>query len=213
MGLSIHYRGRLDDVGRLGLLCHDLTDIADTMKWPWRRLDEDWGRPASARLAASKEGCRIDGHLPLKGILLTVHPGCEALRLFFDREGDLRDPIAMAMAPDEGPAPQDAYVSVKTQFSSPGVHITLIKLLRYLKKRYIFDLDVRDEGDYWQTGDEGALREKMSFLSERIDWVADVLSTSDAGDAGNASNLSPASLADRIEHILAERLAADTDAD
>jgi len=70
------------------------------------------------------------------------------------------------------------------------------------------DLEVLDEGDYWQTGDEG--REKMSFLSEKIDWVADVLSTSDAGDA---SNLSPASLADMIEHILAERLAADADAE
>ena len=210
MGLSIHYRGRLDDVGRLGLLCHDLTDIADTMKWPWRRLDEDWGRPASARLAASKEGCRIDGHLPLKGILLTVHPGCEALRLFFDREGDLRDPIAMTMAPDGGPAPQDAYVSVKTQFSSPEVHITLVKLLRFLKKRYMSNLEVLDEGDYWQTGDEAILREKMSFLSEKIDWVADVLSTS---DVGNASNLSPTDMADMIEHILAKRLAADTDAE
>jgi len=72
------------------------------------------------------------------------------------------------------------------------------------------DLEVLDEGDYWQTGDEGTVREKMSFLSEKIDWVADVLSTS---DAGNASNLSPASLADMIEDILAKRFAADTDAE
>src|SRR3990170_3692645 len=97
MGLSIHYRGRLDDLGRLGALCDDLTDIADTMKWPWTRLDEDWGRPPSTRLVASEDGCRIDGPLPLKGLVLTVHAGCEPFWLLFDREGHLRDPITMVM--------------------------------------------------------------------------------------------------------------------
>ena len=208
MGLSIHYRGRLDDLGRLGALCDDLADIADAMKWPWTRLDEDWGRPASARLVASADGCSIEGHLPLKGIVLTVHPACESLRLLFDREGDLRDPITMIMILHGDISPEDACVSVKTQFSSPAVHVTLIKLLRYLKKRYISDLELLDEGDYWQTGDERALTEKMSFLSEKIDCVADVLSTSDIGDT---ADLSPTQLADVIEDILAKRL--DTDAE
>jgi len=206
MGLSIHYRGRLDDLGRLRPLCDDLADIADAMKWSWTRLDEDWGRPASARLVHSPDGCAIQGHLPLKGIILNVHPDCESLRLLFDRQGDLRDPITMILILEGDVSPQDAYVSLKTQFSSPDVHVTLVKLLRYVKRRYVSNLDVRDEGDYWQTGDEDTLRRKMSFLSAKIDSVADVLSSA---DVPNASDLSPTQLADLIQDILAKRLDAE----
>ena len=50
------------------------------------------------------------------------------------------------------PLAPEAWVSVKTQFDSPDTHIWIIGLLKYLKKRYIANLEVRDEGEYWETG-------------------------------------------------------------
>ena len=42
MGVTIHYRGRLNDVGQLGRLCEELTDIAAAMRWKSMTLDDDW---------------------------------------------------------------------------------------------------------------------------------------------------------------------------
>ena len=89
MGVSIHYRGRLDDVGQLAVLCEELADIAAAMGWQSTRLDDDWGQPADARLRGSPSGAHIDGHLGLKGIQITG-AGAESLSFFFDREGNLR---------------------------------------------------------------------------------------------------------------------------
>jgi hypothetical protein len=40
--------------------------------------DEDWGRPFTADLVSGR-GPEIAGHLPLKGLVIHVHPDCEPL--------------------------------------------------------------------------------------------------------------------------------------
>jgi hypothetical protein len=70
------------------------------------------------------------------------------------------------------------FSSVKTQYASPGIHITLVKLLKYLEKKYFQTFEVIDEGDYWKTGDEDALEEKMKFLTHKMDTLAQTLDES-----------------------------------
>jgi hypothetical protein len=76
MGVTIHYRGRLNDIGQLARLCDEMADIARAMGWETTRLDDDWERPPDARLRFTSEGAQIDGHLGLKGIL--IRPNVEA---------------------------------------------------------------------------------------------------------------------------------------
>jgi hypothetical protein len=44
MGVSIHYRGRLNDIHLVSLLCDEVGDIARSMGWPSTTLDDDWFR-------------------------------------------------------------------------------------------------------------------------------------------------------------------------
>jgi hypothetical protein len=41
--------------------------------------------------------------------------------------------------------------------------MTVIKLFEYLKKKYINNLEVFDEGSYWETKDEDLLAHKLIF--------------------------------------------------
>ena len=199
MGVSIHYRGRLNDVGQVAVLCDELADVAAVMGWQSTRLDDDWERPADARLHGSPTGARIDGHLGLKGIQIQPGSGAESLSFFFDREGKLRCPVSMALILEGALDPEDAWVSVKTQLPPPEIHVWIIGLLKYLKKRYISDLEVSDEGQYWETADIRILKEKMDFINEKIEHISRELSSSRFADVSDSS---AEEIATRIEHLL-----------
>ena len=199
MGVSIHYRGRLNDATLLPALSEELDDIADAMGWHSTRLDDDWTEPANAQLVGNSNGGQIDGHLGLKGIQITPRPKGESLSFFFDREGALRSPMNTVLILDGTLKPEQAWISVKTQFLSPEIHVWIIGLLKYLKKRYISDLDVSDEGNYWDTGDIDKLREKMDLIDAKIECISDTLAVSRFGDI---TSLSADQIALRIELLL-----------
>jgi hypothetical protein len=201
MGVTIHYRGRLNDLGQLARLRAELADIAATMGWESTQLDDDWEQPVDARLRHTSQGATIDGNLGLKGILISPGGGAESLRFLFDRQGDLRCPMGMIFILEGTLAPQEAWVSVKTQFASPELHVWIIGLLKYLKKRYIADLQVSDEGQYWETGDVRVLKKRMDFIGRKIDQLAGDLS---GGRWGNMSGLSADQIASRIEQWFLE---------
>ncbi|MCF6333097.1 MAG: hypothetical protein L3J11_07415 [Draconibacterium sp.] len=85
----------------------------------------------------------------------------------------------------------------KTQFSPIEIHIAIIKLLKYLQQKYISNLEIWDEGDYWQTGDAVFLKEKMDFLNEKIIQVGDLLNSIEFEESSTAK-----SVADKIEEVL-----------
>lgn len=199
MGVSIHYRGRLDDVGQLANLCEELADIAAAMGWETTRLDDDWERPADARLRFTPAGAQIDGHLGLKGILMMPDVEAESLSFLFDREGNLRSLMDVISILDGTLKPEEAWVSVKTQFASPELHVWIIGLLKYVKRRYVSDLQVSDEGQYWETGDIRILREKMNLIGVKIEQISAKLSSARFGDV---SGLSADEIASRIEQLL-----------
>ena len=112
------------------------------------------------------------------------------------------DPIGLIMIREGRLKPQSAYLSVKTQFAPPEVHISIIKLLEFLKNRYIPDLEVVDEGGYWESRDEAALRKSISFLNEQMDRMEEILSTISREEV---KDLSTEELARLIEQKLKNR--------
>jgi len=97
MGVSIHYRGRLDNNDRLPSLLNTLAGIASSIGWQFRILDEDWNTPANAVLEHREETTEIQGHLGLKGIQLKPPGESEALDFFFDSAGNLLSPISVVL--------------------------------------------------------------------------------------------------------------------
>ena len=202
MGVSIHYRGRVAEIQNIKNICDELAAIADRMNWPCTRLDENWSQAADAAIEVTQQGSLITGHLPLKGIALTPHPKCESLRFFFDANGHLRDPIRMVNIREENLKPEDAWVSVKTQYAGPETHVWIIGLLRYLKKLHLPDLEIQDEGEYWETGNFEILKEKMDFVGEKIAAVSATLSSV---IKGHIEKFSTEELASMIEALLRDK--------
>jgi len=203
MGVSIHYRGRVADTQNIKTICDELAAIADKMNWHYTRLDEDWTQSADATIEVTEQGSQITGHLPLKGIVLTLNPKCETLGFLFDSNGNLCDPISMVNISEGTLKPEDVWISVKTQYAGPETHIGVIGLLKYLKKLYIPDLEVQDEGGYWETGNFKILKEKMDFVGEKIAAVSAELSRV---AKGHVASFSADEIASIIEALLRDKL-------
>jgi len=199
MGITIHIQGNLKDKSEINSFIEELTDISKTMHWEWQVLDEDWSQPSTAKLKRTNNITEITGNLALKGISINLHPKCESLSLFFDSSGCLTTPMAVVLLNEGRIKKENVYSTVKTQFTPPDVHISIIKLLKYLKKRYIPDLKVEDEGGYWESEDKQVLTGKIKFLNEKLDMLQDMLSNMDDENAGQRS-------AEQLADIIEEKL-------
>jgi hypothetical protein len=176
MGVSIHYRGKMADISKIEVLCDELALVAEKMGWPCTRLVEDWSKPANATIEVTEKGSQITGHLPLKGIAFSIHPKCESLRFFFDAGGNLCDPVSMTLISQGALKSEDVWIAVKTQFAGPETHVWIVGLLKYIQEHYLPELQVRDEGEFWETGNHETLKEKMNLINNKIDVISRQLS-------------------------------------
>ena len=198
MSVTIHYRGRLREPARIDELTREISDIAAGMQWPYHLYEEDWdfetagpeARPADLSAVAAGG---------LKGVHFVPHLQCEPVWFCFDRHGRLSSPALLSLmsVPDTGLRKDWDWVFTKTQFAGPDMHMWLVSLLRYLFEKYLADYDVLDEGGYWHTGDEKALREHFRRINEGIDRLDHHLES-----VRVEPDLSPKELARRLEDIL-----------
>src|SRR5208283_1002209 len=64
---------------------------------------------------------------------------------------------------------------VKTQFGTLEGHVALVEMFTALKAEFFPDLEVHDEGDYWETRDVNALARKLAFLHGAIEQLGEGL--------------------------------------
>ena len=179
MGLTIHYSGTIKDIRHVPGFVEELTDIADSMGWMTQPINAD----------------ETDPHF--RGVIVNPKGDCEPLCFIFDRDGRLRPLMDLLSEPAE-PTQYSFGTATKTQFADSETHVWIVGLLRYLKKHHIPDLEVSDEGDYWETGDLRNLREKKQFLQGMIDRLSDAVSDAEP----LPDNASIEDLAMRIEAIV-----------
>ena len=180
MGIKINYFGKLNEPGLAGKIIRELEDISNEMDWEYTVINEE---------------PNIIG-----GIVITPHPKSEPFSFIFDLNGFTLSIMDISPGETEVNTEQINYVSVKTQYTPVEIHIAMIKLLKYLKKKYINDLEVMDEGCYWETGDKELLINKISFLNEMMDKIADVLDNIKVD-----KNEPKESIIEKIENVLKER--------
>jgi hypothetical protein len=179
MGVTIHYKGKLNSADEIDSFCEEMEDIAKSMGWKHTVID------------------KFDSNdkTPVKGIIIQPHEKSESLQLISDQQGNLRNVFAFDFASEDS---ELTYLNfIKTQFAPVEIHAAVIKLLKYIQQKYISNLDVYDEGDYWQTGDEKLLKGKIDFLNGAIEQLAEVLNTVEFD-----KDSSPESIVDKIEEIL-----------
>jgi hypothetical protein len=84
------------------------------------------------------DGRMVEYNGPVNGWIVEIMEGCEPMFLLFDRDGRTRH-------------------SCTTRFASAEAHMGIIHLLEALAPSFA-ELDVADEGGYWETRDAGLLR-------------------------------------------------------
>ena len=181
MGLSIHYNGTLKDRALLPQLGAEMKDICESLGWDYHYFEAD-----------EKD--------PLEGVYFAPEE-CEPLFLTFTPEGRLLSPIShitREMLVEHGLDPELIYtISTKTQYAGIDAHVALIRLFRYLSKKYFSHFEMNDEGGYWETNDLNVLKNQFAAYERAIQTFVDALQGME-----RIPGESPDSLATRIEELL-----------
>lgn len=189
MGVSIHYKGQIDDKKRIHQLIAEIQDIAETMNWTYHCLNEDWTKKSQVKLEHRNGMAHIKGHAGLKGISFSPDPKCETVWLFFDADGHLNSPMNMIMRDDFEDPSVLKWLSTKTQYAGADTHIAIVKLFRYLKKKYISNLEIEDEGEYWFSNDRERLETKINGIHIAIDMLANAFTNLPVNSDDDTKNI------------------------
>lgn len=202
MGVTIHYRGRIDRIDDVERLSREIEEFATILEWGMKRWQENWNLPNTASLRKNNDTMQLKGHVPIRGISLFPDPKCEPLNLTFTKEGYLASSLSMVLLADDEIEIDRMWQSTKTQYASVETHISIIKLLKFVKKKYISNLEVHDEGRYWETEDAHELQNMFDTIDEAIDSLSDSLNMIPQKELVNKS---PEEIADFIEDIIRKK--------
>ncbi len=198
MGITIFAQGKISRIESIPRLIDDLKAIAEEHKWKYHIIDDDFEVQPNATLTPRDSGVAIEGSLGLKGIVLNVESGAEPLSILFDRSGVLTD-MFQQISWIEANGRNERFSACKTQFGSIDSHIQIVEILDLVKKKYMTDLSINDEGAYWETRDRRILAEKRILLGHYLRHTEKVISSIEP--AGNDAQ-DPDALARRIEEAL-----------
>jgi hypothetical protein len=176
MGLSIHYKGNISNYSLIDTLTEEVKDVAADLDWQYHLFDDK----------------------DLKGICFSPKD-CEPVFLTFQPNGKLCSPVNLKYW-----EPNDPYfntISTKTQFAGIDVHIALLKLLDYLRRKYFENFEMNDEGQYWDVWDEQILQQQFARYNYAMNAVAAALQDFKAIPGETAL-----SLAERLEAWLNDKL-------
>ena len=137
MGITIAYRGRIADCARIEDFEDRLVDCAldiGGLVRIWRSWPDD------------------NPERMVRGVILDLVPGQESTSLLLSPEGWL---IGLTDIKDveDGRLTEPPWCFVKTQFGPVEGHVALVEMLAALKCEFLPELEVSDEGGYWETHD------------------------------------------------------------
>lgn len=159
MGVTISYRGSLADLDRVEDFEDRALDLALELGGQgriWRSCDDDNPR-------------RV-----VRGVVLNLFPGQEPTSLLISPEGWLINLFEIEEA-EKGQLAGPPWCWVKTQFGPIEGHVALVEMLSALKRESLPDLEVLDEGGYWETRDLATLAAKLKQVQAAINGLAEGL--------------------------------------
>jgi hypothetical protein len=144
MGVTIHFEGQLTSEAAYQDLIRLISSIAKLEGW--RTEPIALGETTLMRVC-NEEDWDYTG--PVKGIVVFLHEDCDPVRLEFDRDLYLQE-------------------FTKTQFAGVRIHLDVLKLIKSIEP-FFRNLNVEDEGEWWETGDIQVLTEHFSKSQNAIE--------------------------------------------
>jgi hypothetical protein len=184
MGITIHYRGTIDDMARIEEFEDRVLDVAFALG----------GRGSLWRSYADHDPQRI-----VRGVMLEMSPGQETTSLLLSPEGQLIGLMQIEDA-EQSVLSESPWCFVKTQFGSIDGHAAIVELLSLMKQTWFSDLEVSDESGYWDHRDPVKLADIMSMLRNAIREMGHALT--DYGLSREAAE-DPEILISRIQRVAA----------
>ncbi len=201
MSITIFASGKIEYIDDIPCVIDDLKRVAGKHHWGCRVIDDGFDAQPDAALTrrdGDEKAAVIKGSLGLKGIILNIGEGAEPLVILFDRSGVLTD-MLQQVSWIHSNRHGERFTICKTQFAGIDSHIRAIEVLDGLKRSYIPNLVVNDEGDYWKSRDERILAEKRIFLGQCLRHAEKVISGIEISDEDVRD---PETIANRIEEAL-----------
>ncbi|MEP6949089.1 MAG: hypothetical protein ABI863_07450 [Ginsengibacter sp.] len=168
MGLSIHYSGSFNAKASLEAMIEEVKDIVEVYKWPYLVFESKFSAYSFGKAEYAQD---------IYGICFTP-PECETVSLCFLSNGKMSDVLNLRFygTPESEEDAEYLYMlSVKTQYAGIEIHKLLIRLLRYISSKYLQDFILRDEGEYWETGNEKLLQDAFKRYTVLIEIFASSL--------------------------------------
>ena len=144
MGVTIHFEGRLRDLPSFAAVLSLARGFSDAHHWPCWPIEQTH---VTLKRVRNEEDWDYSG--PVNGLAIEPHTDSEPFRLEFDRDLYLQE-------------------YCKTQFAPIEVHLQVVELLNLLKPLFE-NLQVTDEGEYFETGDLALLTQHRNSCFEVID--------------------------------------------
>ncbi|HEY5038762.1 MAG TPA: hypothetical protein VIJ93_06810 [bacterium] len=166
MSTTVHYFGKVRNQEAIREVQEEFREIAQVSGWSHEMVDHVF----------SQEGETTGMRLSLRGIRVTFNKTTTPMQLTFDKDGYLShiyyekaaESVSRGVA--GGPTRQllhQIHTSTSIRSSDSSTHITLVKLLDYLKKRYVPNLEVIDNTGYWYSRDESVLASRKLELAKK----------------------------------------------
>ena len=203
MGLTIHYSARLKNRILLPELINEVADICQSMDWKAKRVNEIIKMKEEV---AFKPPLTDNKNIHLEGIYFNP-PQCESVILTFLSSGWTSSSLHLRVAksyediesyPIFKKLPKLVYtMHTKTQRGGVDTHIAIVKLLKYLEKKYFMEMHVSDEGNYWETMDKNILQERFADYTQLINSVKGALEKDNWRVTDN-----PLYLSEKIDNLL-----------
>jgi hypothetical protein len=174
MGLSIYYSGSLSDPVIFPVMISEVSDIAKTFGWKCEFFESEFPEKGFDSTGFNKED--VYG-------LCVIPPGSEPVWLSFLSNGRMSTPLLLHHWGSETDEDRKKFLCMpftKTQYAGIEEHIKVIKLFRYLEKKYLSGFQMTDEGGYWETNDLNVLKENFRKYNYIVNTFADFLENSDS---------------------------------
>ena len=184
MGLTIHYSARIKSKDVLPQFVAEVADICESMGWEYDTVDEVVEMKDDVVFVPALDDSK---NIHLEGIVFHP-PKCESVIFTFLSSGWTSSFLHLKAAKqyqkvDNEPLfngfPKLVYMMhTQTQRAGVDMHVAIIRLFKYVEKKYFSEMKVSDEGNYWETLDTQVLQKSFDRYTDMIDSVKRALEKS-----------------------------------